>query len=132
MTRNRKRLHTLRFEECHKHDNLNYFIRLHFECFVLSVAKSTRRKYSERKLANRSQKMKYGNRKNRELQILSWNSGHTYLINQMNEVKMQVQEKSSHILFVSESKLHRSHDKEKVELDGYDLQTTRMIRCPGR
>ena len=132
MTRNRKRLHTLRFEECHKHDNLNYFIRLHFECFVLSVAKSTRRKYSERKLANRSQKMKYGNRKNRELRIVSWNSGHTYLINQMNEVKMLVQEKSPHILFVSESNLRRSHDKEKVELDGYGLQTTRMIRCLDR
>ena len=50
----------------------------------------------------------------------------------MNEVKMLVQEKSPHILFVSESNLRRSHDKEKIELDGYGLQTTRMIRCPDR
>ena len=76
--------------------------------------------------------MKYGNRRHCELKILSWNSGHTYLINQMNEIRFLIQEKSPHILFISESNLFRSHDKNLVELEGFCLHTTKMIRCPDK
>ena len=73
-------------------------------------------------------KMKHGNRKNLYLKILSWNSGHTFLINQMNEIKWLLQDEAPHILFVSESNLKRSHDRDQVEIDGYSLHTTKMIR----
>ena len=66
---------------------INYYVRLHFEHIFLAVAKNLRRKWSERKFANKLQKMKNGNKKSRELSILSWNSGNSYLINQINEVK---------------------------------------------
>ena len=62
-------------------------LRLYFEHNFLFIAKNLRRKWSERKAANRYQKSVNGNRKNRELKVLSWNSGHTFLINQMLEIK---------------------------------------------
>ena len=65
----------------------DYYVRLYFEHVILFIAKTLCRKWSERKAANRAQRMKHGNRKSNELKILSWNSGHTYLINQINEVK---------------------------------------------
>ena len=105
-------------------------VRLYCDYRILLVVKNLRRKYSERKIANKSQKMKHGNRKNLYLKILSWNSGHTFLINQMNEIKWLIQDEAPHILFVSESNLKRSHDRDQVEIDGYSLHTTKMIRNP--
>ena len=35
-------------------------------------------------------------------------------------------------MFISESNLRRSHDRAKVEIEGYTLHTTGMIRCPER
>ena len=35
-------------------------------------------------------------------------------------------------MFISESNLRRSHDRAKVEIEGYTLHTTSMIRCPER
>ena len=48
----------------------------------------------------------------------------------MNEVKWLLQDKAPHILFISESNLRREHDRDAVEIDGYSLLTTKMIRCP--
>ena len=112
--------------------NINITVRLYFEHSILSFVKNLRRKWSERRNLNRMQKMQHGNRKQCELKILSWNSGHSYLTNQINEVKWLIQEKTPHILFVSESILRQSHDKSLVEIDGYSLHTTSMIENPER
>ena len=92
---------------------------------------STRRKKCERKALNKKQKAINGN-KTKEMKILAWNGGHTQLKNQMNEVRFLLQEKNPHLLFVSESNLLRSHDRDLVEVEGYSLHTTRMIKCPER
>ena len=108
----------------------NIHIRVYCDYHILCVVKKIRRKSSERKKANKYQKSIYGNRKNKEMKILSWNSGHTYLINQINEIKWLIQDKSPHILFVYESNLRRSHDIEQVKIEGYSLHTSKMIRNP--
>ena len=110
--------------------NHNYFIRLYYEHTILFIVKTLRRKWSERKKANRMQKRTHGNRKNRELKVMSWNSGHSYLVNQINDVKWLLQEKQPHVLFVSESNLRRSHDRSLVEIDGYNLHPSCMINSP--
>ena len=50
----------------------------------------------------------------------------------MNEVKWLIQERDPHLLFLSESNLWRSHDKELVLIDGYTLHTAKMIRYEER
>jgi len=74
-------------EDYHHQMKMNFYIRLCYEYRILCIVRKLRRKRSERKSANKNQKMKNGNRKPNELKVLSWNSGHTFLINQMNEVK---------------------------------------------
>ena len=108
----------------------NLYVKLYCEYCIFCVVKNSRRKYSERKAANKSQKMKHGNRRNLDLKILSWNSGHTFLVNQINEVKWLLQDETPHILFISESNLKRSHDRDQVEIEGYSLHTSKMIRNP--
>ena len=48
----------------------------------------------------------------------------------MNEVKWLLQDKAPHIPFISEGNLRREHERNLVEVDGYSLITTKMIRCP--
>ena len=91
-----------------------------------------RRKKSERKKLNKKWKSIYGNRRTEELSIISWNAGATYLMNQMNEVKWLLDEFNPHILFLPESNLLRSHDRDKVEIEGYTLHTSLMIRNADR
>ena len=83
-----------------------YYVRIYFEQSFLFIIRKLRRKRSERKRANRLVKSSYGNRRDHHLKILSWNSGHSYLIHQMNEVKWLLQDKAPHILFISESNHH--------------------------
>ena len=47
-------------------------------------------------------------------------------------MKWLIQDKDPHILFIRESNIWRSHDKEHVEIEGYSLHTKKMIRCPDR
>ena len=120
------------FEHFDHKMKLNGYIRLCFEHSILFIIKILRRKRSERKSAIKNQKVINGNRKTLDLKILSWNSGHTFLVNQINEVRWLIQEKSPHILFISESNLKRSHDKELLEIEGYRLHTTKVIGCPDK
>ena len=89
------------------------------------------RKRSRRKIRNREKRAENGNGRN-SFSILSWNSGSTHLQNQMNEIKALVQDKKPHVLFIQESNLWRHHNREGVELDGYDLFTSKMISNPDR
>ena len=91
----------------------------------------SRRKISERRRMNRRQRAMFGNQ-SQEMKIVSWNTGHSHLKNQMQEVRWLVEEQKPHIMFLSESNLWRNHDKDLVEIDGYETHTTKMIRNPDR
>ena len=69
---------------------------------------------SDRKKINKKKRGDNGNGRNNFLRVLYWNSGNSYLKNQMNEVKLLVHDKQPHILFVAESNLWRDHDKSLV------------------
>ena len=62
-----RNLRLTRFGDYDDQVKLKDNIRLYFENFILLVSKTIRRKLSERKRANRTNKMKYGNRRHCEL-----------------------------------------------------------------
>ena len=113
--------------------HLNH-ITFEFEPVQPSISgkfKQNRRKNSERRRLNRNQKTINGNR-SKEMKIVSWNSGHSHLKNQMQEVLWLVEEQKPHIMFISESNLWRTHDIDLVKITGYKLHTTKMMRNPDR
>ena len=105
----------------------NYFCQLVKDPFQSPLplpSNRQRRKKSERKHLNKDLHLKHGNRKC--LKIDSWNSGHSQLNNQMNEVKMLVQKRRPHLFLIKEANLWKSQGVDVVKLDGYKIFKTKM------
>ena len=105
-----------------KFNNQAIFWLRHYISSVILCNSCTRqrRKRSERLILNRMQRSVYGNRSNVMMKIVSWNSGSSHLKNQMNEVQLVLQQTHPHVFFVSESNLWHSHNRDDVQIDGYD------------
>ena len=96
-------------------------------CLSTSSSTTSRLFWLSSKDRNRVQRSVNGNRQNRGIRIAHWNAGSEHLKNKMNELEYAVGEHHPHIFGISESNLHRGHDLEDVQLQDYELVTSKTM-----
>ena len=81
-----------------------------------------------RKQRNKLVKTITGNRQNRGIKLAHWNAGSAYLHNKIHEIEQAVSETHPHVLGISEANLKSDHDIQSVQLEEYELITSKTIQ----
>ena len=94
-------------------------------CFKQSPPSSSF--WLSRKERNSLIRMIIGNRQNRGVKLAHWNAGSAHLCNKMHEIEKVISDYHPHIIGISESNLRKDHDFQDVQLQDYELITSKTL-----
>ena len=71
-----------------------------------------------------------GNRQNRGVKLVHWNAGSAHLHNKMHDIEKVISDYHPHVIGISESNLRMDHDLQDVQLQEYELVTSKTLENP--
>ena len=98
-----------------------------WDAVLVGLSPSSSSFWLSRKELNSLAKAITGNRQNRGLKLAHWNAGSAHLYNKMQDIEKVISDYHPHVLGISESNLKKDHDLQDVQLEEYEIITSKTL-----